>query len=37
MYYKKTRDMFRYVLIREYADGKVFKNGKQPPNYMGVR
>lgn len=37
MYYKKTRDIFRNVLMREYADGKVFKNGKQPPNYMGVR
>lgn len=37
LYYKKTRNIFRDVLMREYADGKVFKNGKQPPNYMGVR
>lgn len=37
MYYKKARNILGYVLMREYADGKVFKNGKQPPNYMGVR
>lgn len=37
MYYKKTRDIFGNVLMREYVDGKVFKNGNQPPNYMGVR
>lgn len=37
IYYKKARNIFRDVLMREYVDGKVFKNGKQPPNYMGVR
>lgn len=37
MYYKKARNILGYVLMREYADGKVFKNGKQPSGYMGVR
>lgn len=37
MYYKKVRNTLGYVLMREYADGKVFKNGKQPSGYMSVR
>jgi hypothetical protein len=37
MYYKKARNILGYGLMREYADGKVFKNGKQPSGYMSVR